>query len=195
MPIPRLQIADCALLVIDIQTKFAKHIARWDFLVANSAILVQMANELTIPVIVTEQSPQSLGHTTPEIAQCLSKNTPVYSKTRFSAFTSDVAAQLRTLHRSQILICGIEAQVCVLQTVLDLAANGRQAFLVTDAISATDASQIPPAFSRMELANAIPTGTLSAMYELLQDATHPKFKACLDLAKRIQSESSHKPNS
>mgnify|MGYP002628494298 CR=1 FL=1 len=186
MPIPRLQSANCALLVIDIQTKFAKHIAKWDFLVANSAILVQMANALDIPVIVTEQSPQSLGNTTAEITQHLTKNTPIYTKTRFSAFTSDVAAQLRTLNRSHILICGIEAQVCVLQTVLDLCANGRQPFLITDAISATDASQIAPALRRMEHANAIATGTLSAMYELLQDATHPKFKACLDLAKRIQ---------
>jgi len=116
----------------------------------------------------------------------LSKSTPVYTKTRFSAYTSDVAAQLRTLNRSQILVCGIEAQVCVLQTVLDLAAHGRQPFLVTDAISATDASQIAPAFRRMEHANAMATGTLSAMYELLQDATHPHFKACLELAKRIQ---------
>lgn len=186
MPIARLRTADCALLVIDIQTKFAKHIAKWDCVVANSAILVQMANTLEIPVIVTEQSPQSLGATTPEITQHLSKSTPVYTKTRFSAYTSDVAAQLRTLNRSQILICGIEAQVCVLQTVLDLAAHGRQPFLVTDAISATDASQIAPAFRRMEHANAMATGTLSAMYELLQDATHPNFKVCLDLAKRIQ---------
>ncbi len=186
MTIPRLQAADCALLVIDIQTKFAKHISKWDFLVANSAILVQMANALSIPVIVTEQSPQSLGTTTPEITQHLLPNTPVFSKTRFSAHTSDVTAQLRTLKRSHILICGIEAQVCVLQTVLDLAANGRQPFFVTDAISATDVSQIAPAFRRMERANAICTGTLSAMYELLQDARHPNFKACLDLAKRIQ---------
>jgi len=108
MPIARLRTADCALLVIDIQTKFAKHIAKWDFLVANSAILVQMANALDIPVIVTEQSPQSLGNTTAEITQHLAKNTPIYSKTRFSAFTKDVAAQLRTLNRSQILICELK---------------------------------------------------------------------------------------
>lgn len=76
MTIPRLRTADCALLVIDIQTKFAKHISKWDFLVANSAILVQMANALDIPVIVTEQSPQSLGNTTAEITQHLAKIRP-----------------------------------------------------------------------------------------------------------------------
>ncbi|MCE9618515.1 MAG: isochorismatase family protein [Planctomycetes bacterium] len=182
---PRLRINDAALLVVDLQTKFAKHIAKWDFVVTNAGILVRMANELAIPVIVTEQNPQSLGSTIPEITGLLPKGTPVFAKTRFSAYTSEVAAQLRSLNRSQVLICGIEAQVCVLQTVLDLAANGRQPFLVTDAISAVDASQIAPAFRRMEHANGISTGTLSAMYELMQDSTHPKFKACLDLAKQI----------
>jgi nicotinamidase-related amidase len=185
MHLPRLTPSSTALLVIDIQTKFAGRVAQWDRLLANAAILVQMANELDVPVIVTEQNPKSLGATTPEVARHLVPGTPVFAKTKFSAYTDDVAATLRRLNRGHILVCGIEAQVCVLQTVLDLASHGRQPFLVTDAISAVDATQIAPAFRRMELANAIPTGTLSAMYELMRDAAHPKFKACLELAKRI----------
>ena len=91
------------------------------------------------------------------------------------------------MHRGTVLVCGIEAHVCVLQTTLDLLAGGRLPFLCTDCISAGQATQIAPAMQRMQTAGATPTGTLSAIYELLGDATHPSFKACLELVKGIRA--------
>jgi hypothetical protein len=75
--------------------------------------------------------------------------------------------------------------VCVQQSVLDLCAGGWNAFLATDAISAGQADQVTPAFRRMERAGAVPSGTLGAMYELLGDAAHPKFRDLLQLAKLV----------
>jgi nicotinamidase-related amidase len=187
MPLPRLRIEDTVLLVVDIQARFAQTIHGWEPLVQNSAVLCRAAGALGVPVIVTEQNPRALGHTVPEIAAALPPETPVFHKTRFSSVTPEVAAALSALHRGTVLMCGIEAHVCVLQTTLDLLAGGRHAFLCTDCISASQASQVAPAFTRMERAGAIPTGALSSIYELLGDAAHPRFKACLEMVKGLRT--------
>ena len=71
----------------------------------------------------------------------------------------------------------------MLQSVLDLRASGRDVFLCLDAVSAGQPLMINHAVRRMEAAGAVPTGILSAMYELMRDKQHPKFKACLEYAK------------
>jgi hypothetical protein len=85
-----------------------------------------------------------------------------------------------------VLVCGIEAHVCVLQSVLDLVAAGWTVFHATDAISAGQADQVEPAFRRMERAGSLPTGTLGAMYELVGDAADVRFKDILALAKQVR---------
>lgn len=187
MPIPRLRLEDTVLLVVDIQSRFASSIHGWEALVTNAAILVRAAAALEVPVIVTEQNPKGLGHTVPEIAAALPAGAPTFTKTRFSSITPEVHAALGSLHRGSVLVVGIEAHVCVMQTTLDLLAGGRQAFLCTDCISAGQAGQIDPALRRMERAGAVPTGALSAIYELLGDAAHPRFKTCLEMVKGLRA--------
>jgi nicotinamidase-related amidase len=187
MPIPRLRPEDTVLLVVDIQSRFAASIHGWDALVANSAIVCRAAGELGVPVIVTEQNPRGLGHTVPEIVAALPAGTPTFTKTRFSSITPEVHAALAKLHRGSVLVVGIEAHVCVMQTTLDLLAGGRQPFLCTDCVSAGQASQVEPALRRMERAGAVPTGALSCIYEMLGDAAHPKFKACLEMVKGLRT--------
>ena len=106
-------------------------------------------------------------------------------KTRFSAAVEIVLDLLQSWRRTSVLLCGIEAHVCIMQTALDLQAAGRQCFVVSDAISATQTDQIAPALRRMEAAGAVTTGVMSAMYELLADARHPARRACVELAKAI----------
>ena len=187
MPMPRLRIDDTVLLVVDIQARFAASIHAWDRVVTNGTILCRAAGALGLPVIVTEQNPRSLGSTVPEITAALPPGTPTFTKTRFSSITPEVQSALASLHRGTVLVIGIEAHVCVLQTTLDLLAGGRQVFLATDCISAGQAPQVEPAFRRMERAGALPTGALSAIYEMLGDATHPKFKACLEMVKGLRA--------
>lgn len=187
MTIPRLTVEDTLLLVVDVQERLMPTIADRDVLKANCAVLLRMVSVLGLPAIVTEQYPKGLGPTVDEVTAAIPPGTPVLSKTRFSAITPEVEAHIRDSGQSAILICGIEAHICVLQSVLDLRAGGRDVFLCTDAISAGQAHQIPHALRRMEEAGAVPTGVLSAMYELMQDKQHPAFARCLELAKAVRS--------
>ena len=186
MPIPRLAIGDTALLVIDVQERLMPTIVDADMVSNNCAILLRMAGEMGIPYLVTEQYPRGLGRTVDLVAEAMPDQSRRIEKTRFSACIDLVEQQLADWNCSTILVCGIEAHVCVLQTVLDLHSTGRQAFVCTDAVSASQREQISPAMKRMERAGAVLSGVLSAMYELLGDASHPAFGACLELAKAVR---------
>ncbi|MSR19328.1 MAG: isochorismatase family protein [Phycisphaerales bacterium] len=182
MPISRLVPAQTALLVVDVQTGLLNTIHNGDRTVRACRLLAQAASTLDIPVCVTEHYVKGLGSTVPGLAQDLAAATR-FDKTKFSAFIPEVHEWLNEHRRPRIVVCGWEAHVCILQTVLDLAANGWQPFHATDAISSGDATAIEPAFRRMEMAGSTPTGSMSVVYELLGDATHPKFRACLALVK------------
>lgn len=190
MPIPRLAPSNALLLIIDIQEAFVGHIGELDRIATNAAIMSEAAGVLDVPVIVTEHAPGSLGRTLATVREGLPAGTPLFEKTRFSACVPETVQAIHRLGRPNVLLCGIEAHVCVLQTALDLLASGFQAFHLTDAIGASQPMQIAPAFRRMERAGSLPTGTLSAIYELMADARNPAFKPCLSLAKRIRPEGS-----
>jgi len=186
MPIPRLRPDDSVLLVIDIQERLMPTLVDSDRLMHNSAILLRIAAELDLPYLVTEQYPKGLGRTAPVVASAMSDQSRRIEKTRFSACIDLVTRQLSAWNRGTVLICGVEAHVCVLQTVLDLQAAGYQCFICTDAISASQREQIPHALRRMERAGAIATGVMSAMYELMADKSHPAFSTLLELAKAVR---------
>ncbi|MCH8822337.1 MAG: isochorismatase family protein [Planctomycetes bacterium] len=186
MPIARLHIDSTALLVIDVQERLMPTIGDRDRLINNCAILLQLAGVLSIPYLVTEQYPAGLGRTVDEVASAMGDPSRRVEKMRFSAAVDVVLDELKRWRRPNILICGIEAHVCVLQTVLDLQDSGWQTFICSDAISASQPDQIAPAVKRMEKSGAIVTGVLSAMYELLGESTHPAFKSCLELAKLLK---------
>lgn len=185
MPIPRLDRDRTALLVIDLQERLMPTILAADTIVRHAGILLRIAERLQLPVVLTEQYTRGLGPTVTPLRDALPEGTARFEKTRFGAGIPEVLAELRRRGRSAVLLCGIEAHVCVLQTALDLLAAGFVPYLVTDAIGASQASQIPMALRRMESAGAIPTGILSATYELLADASDPAFRACLELAKQV----------
>lgn len=185
MPIPRLTLERTALLVIDVQERLLPTIFDADRVVANCAAALELAKALGIPAIVTEQYVKGLGHSAPAIAAAAGDHAPVVEKTRFSALVPEVAGFLARHRTDDILIAGVEAHVCVQQTVLDLLATGRQPWLLTDAISAGRPDQIAPAFRRQERAGAIPSGVLGAAYEILGDAAHPRFKAALGVVKTL----------
>lgn len=186
MPIPRLRLDDVALLVIDVQERLMPTIVDRDKLVSNCATLLQIAGVLGIPYLVTEQYPKGLGRTVEAVTKAMDDPSRRIEKTRFSASIDLVTDQLHRWRRGSVLIAGIEAHVCVLQTVLDLQAGGRQCFVCTDAVSASQRDQIGPAFTRMDRAGAIQTGIMSALYELLGDSSHPGFRSCLPLVKGLR---------
>ena len=187
MPIPRLAPDRTALLVIDVQERLLPTIFDGERVVANCAAALRLAEALAIPAIVTEQYTKGLGHSASAIREAAGARAPIIEKTRFSALTPEVDAFLSSRRAEDILIAGVEAHVCVAQTVLDLLASGRQPYLLTDAISAGQPDQIAPALRRLERAGAVPTGILAAGYELLADAANPQFKAVLGVVKTLSA--------
>jgi nicotinamidase-related amidase len=187
MPIPRLTLERTALLVIDVQEKLLPTIFDGERVVANCAAALELAKVLGLPAIVTEQYVKGLGNSAAPIRIAAGAHAQVVEKTRFSAHTPEVEAMLAARRCDDVLVCGVEAHVCVQQTVLDLLAAGRQPYLLTDAISAGRVDQISPAFRRMERAGAVPSGVLGAAYEILGDAAHPQFRAVLGVVKTLQA--------
>ena len=187
MPIPRLRIDQTALLIIDVQEGLLPTIIDGSRIVNNSTVLVTMAEELRMPYLVTEQYPTGLGRTAQPITSAMTDQSLRIEKTSFSAATVDLVEEhMHGWRRDTMLIAGLEAHVCVLQTVLDFQSQGRQCFVCTDAVSAGQREQIDPALDRMRQAGAVLTGVIGAMYELLGDARHPSFRNCLRLAKAIE---------
>lgn len=182
----RLTPDNACLLVIDLQERLMPTIAHAEAIVQHAALLMQAAVHFGLPVALSEHYLKGLGPTVATISQALPAGGCRFEKTRFSAVLPPLEAWLAAHARPNVIVCGVEAHVCVLQTALDLRAAGRTPFLMTDAISAGQPQQIAPALRRMELSGCVPSGCLSAMYELAGDASNPLFKGMLGLAKAIR---------
>ncbi len=168
------------LLIVDVQEAFAPAVENFDALVARVAILAQAARLLDVPVIVTEQYPRGLGETVAPLLEHL-EGIPRLAKTVFSAARADGFALASG--RDQVLACGIEAHVCVNQTVCDLLADGRQVHVVADAVSSRSAQDREVGLAKMARAGALPTSTETAAFELLGAAGGDAFKAIQGLVK------------
>lgn len=101
----------------------------------NIRILIETAREFAMPVVISEQYPAGLGHIAPEIQAILSANTPVFEKLVFSCCAEPALASfLERFSDKDVILCGAEAHVCVLQTGLDLLAQGHRVFVSADAV-------------------------------------------------------------
>jgi len=161
------------LVVIDVQEAFRKALDRFDDVAAKSAQLVRGAAAIGVPIVVTEQYPKGLGATVPEISESLPSGVQAIDKVRFSAVGLD---GFELGDRDQVLICGIEAHVCVAQTALDLIDLDAEVHVVADAVgSRTDADR-DIGLARMERAGAELTSVEMALFELLGSADAPGFK-------------------
>ena len=169
--------ADAALVVVDVQEAFRKVIPDFDELAAKVATLVAGTRILGVPSVVTEQYPRGLGATVPEAGI---DGGPVLEKTVFAASRAD---GFDLEGRTQAMVCGIEAHVCVHQTVEDLLARGVEVHLLTDAVSSRDPHNKAVALERAQQAGAIPTTTEMALLELCERAGTPEFKEVQRLIK------------
>lgn len=176
--LPRLNRADCCLLIVDVQTRILPEMWEAQRIERNLVMLALMARRLEIPILVSEQNPEKLGHTVASIREAIGPFEPV-AKMRFSAFE----AVKDQLNRSQVLLCGLESHICVSQTALDLLDDGREVFAVYDAISSRHDWNRRIGWERMKGAGALPSSTESALYELLGEAGTDDFRAMLSLVK------------
>ena len=179
-----LELTRSALAIIDMQEAFRDKIADFTETAQRIALMVQAAKLLSLPIIVTEQYPKGLGHTASEIAQVLPAGLEVIEKTTFSSCgAQQFQSQLEHAGANQILVCGIEAHICVNQTVHDLLASGIQVHLLTDCITSRKPDDRKAAVRKMQRSGAIPCSVEMALFELMRDAKHAQFKAIQSLVK------------
>lgn len=174
--------AESRLLIVDMQAKLLPFIPVASRVVHNCRRLIQGAGILGVPASATEQYPQGLGPTVGELADLLG---PIPAKQRFSCAEAVDWGPLgnSTDERFKIVVAGIEAHVCVLQTVLDLIAYGFRVFVPADAIGSRAKLDWKIALDRMASAGATVTTTESVLFEWCETSAAPEFKQISALIK------------
>ena len=166
-----------ALVVVDVQEAFRKAVPDFEDIARKTATLVEGARVLGVPAIVTEQYPKGLGSTVEEVGL---NGEPVVEKTVFDATQAD---GFSLDGRDQVVVCGIEAHVCVHQTVEALRAQGVEVHVCTDAVASRDPRNKAVALERAERAGAVPTTTEMALLELCGRSGTDEFKQIQRLIK------------
>jgi len=171
------------LVIIDIQGNLAQAMNDRENIFANTVKLIKGFKVLNLPILVTEQIPEKLGQTIPQIAAELGGIKPIAKET-FSCW-ADVhfREQLEALSRKHIVLLGIESHVCVYQTALDLISNGYNVHLVADAVSSCTKENRDIGLNAMKSAGAHLTSTEMVLFELLRTAVDPKAKDIFKIVK------------
>ncbi len=171
--------AQSQLLIIDIQERLAAAMETKsrEGVLSNSAILLQAAALLEIPVIKTEQYSKGLGPTEQSLLDHLPTSSSNYEKMSFSCCGSDeFCATALDTDRKQFILTGMETHVCVLQTAFELQQRGYQPFVVADAVCSRSGRNRRIALRRMAQAGITITSTESVLFEWIRDASHPQFR-------------------
>lgn len=164
------------LVIVDMQTKLSSVMAsQIDGAVKNCAILLQSAALLEIPTLFTEQYPKGLGPTLPEIAQYMAGKNAV-EKTAFSCCGEPAFSRQLLGDHSQVILVGMEAHICILQTALDLLSQGKTVFVLEDAVVSRNPENKRNALNRMREAGVIVSNTESLVFEWLGLAEGEAFK-------------------
>jgi len=162
--------------MIDIQGKLLNVMFEKEALLDNAQRLLKGVQLLGVPVILTEQNPKGLGPTQAELVQLL-PNTPALPKYCFSCSRDPgFAAALNNIKRKQVLLCGIEAHICVYQTAMELLGKGYEVQIVADVVSSRTARNRDMALSRLQAEGAKLTTVEMVLFELLGTAENVNFK-------------------
>lgn len=179
-----LKVDDTALVLIDYQGKLAQVMYNSVELHANMVRLIKGAQMLDMQVIWLEQYPKGLGPTSEDIQHLLEGTQQPIAKMRFSACeNSEFQAQVDEMGVENFIVAGIEAHICVYQTVRELLRRGKNVEYVQDAISSRTTENKHIAIEKMNLLGAVPTSVEMVLFELMGTAEHPNFK---DISKLIK---------
>ncbi len=175
-----LDAAKSSLLLVDLQERLLPAMAGGDDVERQCAILLKVAKTLEVPIAVSEQYPKGLGHTVPGLKADIG-NAPVFEKLSFSCWKDAALKDHMIGHherqRPLVIIGGIEAHVCVLQTAIDLAAAGFGVFAVADAMASRTEASKALAQERMRQNGIAIVNTEMVVFELLKQAGTAEFKA------------------
>lgn len=168
------------LVIIDVQERLAAAMSPGvrAGVMRNVSILLKAATLLGVPTLVTEQYPKGLGPTVAPVAEMLPGGTRRFEKTCFScAGAASFSAALDESGRTQVILAGMEAHVCVLQSALELCAVRQGVFVIEDACCSRNREHHANAMHRLRAAGAVVANTESVVFEWLRDARHEQFKA------------------
>ena len=171
------------LVVIDIQGNLARVVAESESAIRAVGQLVQGSWLLGIPVLLTAQVPEKIGHTIPEIAGLLPDQTDM-PRVHFSIWQDAAVRQaIRNSRRQQLLICGFQAHICLYQSSLDLIAEGFEVYLAADAVSSRNPYNKTIALQELSNQGVHLTTVEMALFSMLRSAQHPSFKSISKLIK------------
>ena len=176
-----LEAAQCALVVVDIQTKLLPPIFQKEQLIRNAQLLIRAASILGIPSLISTQYAKGLGGTVPEIASLL-PGTEAIDKLMFSCFGSDAfCTLLKRLpgNRTTLLLCGMESHICVAQTALAALREGYLVHAASDAVSSRTEWNWKIGLERMRAAGAVLSSTEMMIYELMRSSGSAAFRELL----------------
>lgn len=176
--------SEAVLCIVDIQEKLATRMPDRDKIIAQARMLVLAAQRLEIPILLTEQYPKGLGTTVAELMIVLDQNYSPVEKMCFGcADEPEFLARLKTVRRKQVVLCGLETHICVLQTCLALLDRGCRVHVVSDAVSSRQPEHREIALEQMRHAGAVITCAEAAIFQLLGRAGTPEFSDLLHLFK------------
>lgn len=180
-----LDIHHSILVAIDIQGNLAQLMHKKEHFFRHAEIMIKGAELFDLPTLWLEQLPDKLGATIPQIAQPLAHQGlyPIPKETFSAVQNIGFMEQLQLKQRKSIIIIGIEAHICVYQTVIDLIAEGYQVTVVSDAISSRTEENKQIAVNKMQRAGAQISSTEMVLFELQRVANGDRFKALLNLIK------------
>ena len=174
---------ESALLIVDVQEKLFPLINKKRELIKNINILLKVFTKLKLPILISEQYPNGLGKTIPDINTDSSKIIK-NEKTTFSCWKDlKLKQNLCSISKRQIILCGIETHICVLQTCMDLANNSFEVFVSEDAVNSRSKENHFLGIERMRLKGIEIVNTEMILFELLEDSKHSDFK---ELSKLIR---------
>lgn len=166
--------ASATLLVVDVQEKLIGAMSDPSGALARIRWLIAATSALGVPIVVSEQYPQGLGATVAELKRA-APDAQVVEKRHFSCVAAGCLPD-SLLAREQVIVCGMETHVCVLQTVFGLLALGKQVFVVEDACDSRSAANKAAGLRRMRDAGAQVVTREMVLFELMGSSSHEKFR-------------------
>lgn len=180
----RILAQDSLALIIDFQERLMPVINKSDELLHNTEILIKGLKALNIPMVVTQQYTKGIGMTVPIIREAIGEEFTYYDKLTFScAENEEILSQIAGSGKKNIVICGIETHICVLQTVINLIDKGYNVILVEDCVGSRKESDRQVGIKRAMKEGAIPASYESILFELTRVAKTDVFKEISRLIK------------
>lgn len=171
-----MKVEDSCLLVVDVQERLLPVIHESERVVENARWLIGVARRLEVPVLVSEQYPRGLGHSAPELLEAAPEGA-VMEKIHFSCADSpECRERIHRAGRRQVVVAGIEAHVCVLQTALGLLGQGLEVYVVADAVSSRRREDAELALARLRAEGVRVVGREMVAFEWLHRAGTDTFR-------------------